>query len=111
VFGLPGNPVSAVVTFSLFVAPALAALQKAAPVDGPNREAELGATVVRNPRRDQAIRVRLEHRGTTTVAHPTGPQGSHIVTSLLLADALAVIPAGEGVIDSGTRIELLPLPR
>jgi molybdopterin molybdotransferase len=111
VFGLPGNPVSAVVTFSLFVAPALAALQGATAEHAPAAQAELGKPVARNPRRDQAMRVRLEHRGTTTVALPTGPQGSHIVTSLLLADALAVIPAGEGILDAGTRIDLLPLPR
>jgi molybdopterin molybdotransferase len=99
------------VTFSLFGLPALAALQGQ---DMPGRtlgEAELARTVKRNTRRDQAIRVRLEHTGTATVAHPTGPQGSHIVTSLLLADALAVIPAGDGEVEAGTRIEVLPLPR
>jgi molybdopterin molybdotransferase len=111
VFGLPGNPVSAVVTFSLFGLPALAALQGETAPDRPDGEAELAQAITRNPRRDQAIRVRLEHDGTTTLAHPTGPQGSHIVTSLLLADALAVIPAGDGELAAGTRLELLPLPR
>ena len=59
-FGLPGNPVSAVVTFSLFVAPALAALQGAAPRRKLEPEAVLGVDVPRNPRREQAVRVRLE---------------------------------------------------
>jgi molybdopterin molybdotransferase len=111
IFGLPGNPVSAVVTFSLFGLPALRALQGESAVERPRDEAELADPIPRNPRRDQAIRVRLEHTGPTTLAHPTGPQGSHIVTSLLLADALAVIPAGEGTLEAGTRIELLALPR
>ena len=60
VFGLPGNPVSAVVTFSLFVAPALAALQGGPAPRPPHGEATLGLAVKRNPRRDQAVRVRLE---------------------------------------------------
>jgi molybdopterin molybdotransferase len=117
VFGLPGNPVSAVVTFSLFAAPALAVLQGAGPEDLPGSEhrphgtATLATAVPRNPRRDQAMRVRLEHDATNTLAHPTGPQGSHIITSLLLADALAVIPAGDGELPAGTRIALIPLPR
>jgi molybdopterin molybdotransferase len=110
VFGLPGNPVSAVVTFSLFAVPALLALQGDSAQNTYDSEAELAQAIPRNPRRDQAIRVKLEHTGTTTLAHPTGPQGSHIITSLLLADALAVIPAGEGELAAGTRIELLSLP-
>jgi molybdopterin molybdotransferase len=110
VFGLPGNPVSSVVTFSLFVRPALFALQGAA-IDA-GREAALGTAVRRNPRREQALRVRLEHRpGGVPVAVPNGPQGSHIVSSLVGADALAMIPPGEGELDAGTRVQLEPLIR
>jgi molybdopterin molybdotransferase len=110
VFGLPGNPVSAAVTFSLFVAPALAALQGAAtqPTFG---EAVLGAPVRRNPRREQALRVRLERRDGATIAFPNGPQGSHVVTSLVGADALALIGAGEGSVEVGTAVPLAPLVR
>jgi molybdopterin molybdotransferase len=111
VFGLPGNPVSAFVTFSLFARPALLALQNAtedAPLD---QEAVLATAVKRNPSREMAIRVRLERLNDSTVALPNGPQASHIVTSLLGADALALIPAGEGDADAGTRVRLLPLAR
>ena len=110
VFGLPGNPVSAAVTFSLFVAPALAALQGRASVV-PLGEAVLGAEVPRNPRREQAIRVRLEHRRETTLAIPNGPQGSHVITSLIGADALALIPPGEGTVAAGASVALAPLTR
>ena len=110
VFGLPGNPVSAAVTFALFVAPALAALQGAAPTDE-TAQAELGAPVKQNGRRQQAIRVRLEHREGRLVAIPNGPQGSHVITSLVGADALALIPAGEGTLDPGTAVALQPPPR
>jgi molybdopterin molybdotransferase len=106
VFGLPGNPVSAVVTYSLFVAPALAELQGTSPSRRAQPEAVLGEDVQRNPRREQAIRVRLERDGERTVAFINGAQGSHILTSLLGADALAMIPAGEGVLAAGTRVTL-----
>ncbi len=109
-FGLPGNPVSAAVTFSLFVAPALAALQ-GRDGEAPRRHAVLGAQVRRNPRREQAIRVRLEHRDGETIAMPNGPQGSHVITSLVDADALALIPPGEGSVAAGTPVALTPLAR
>lgn len=110
VFGLPGNPVSAAVTFSLFVAPALAALQ-GAPTPAGIGEAVLGTSVRRNPVRDQAIRVRLERREGATVAIPNGPQGSHVVTSLVGADALALIAAGEGSLEEGAVVPLASLVR
>jgi molybdopterin molybdotransferase len=106
VFGLPGNPVSAVVTFSLFVAPALAALQGASSPRPPRPDAVLGVNVRRNPRREQAMRVRLEPDGAAVLAFPTGAQGSHILTSLLGADALAMIPIGEGQLAAGTAVRL-----
>ncbi len=106
VFGLPGNPVSAVVTFSLFVAPALAALQGAPSPEPPQPAAILGQDVGRNPRRDQMVRVRLVSEGGAVRAYPNGAQGSHILTSLLGADALALIPAGEGAQAAGSEVAL-----
>jgi len=111
VFGLPGNPVSSVVTFTLFVVPAIMALQAAADLSMDRTEAELGVAVKRNPGREQALRVRLERRNGTLLAVPNGPQGSHLVSSLLGADALAFIPAGEGELPAGARVALEPLPR
>jgi molybdopterin molybdotransferase len=111
VFGLPGNPVSAFVTFSLFVRPALAALQGRTEAPLLEPVAVLGAAVRRNPDREQAVRVRLERRDGRLVAIPNGPQGSHIVTSLLGADALAFIPAGQGELAVGETVTLERLPR
>ena len=69
VFGLPGNPVSAMVTFTLFVRPALAALQGA-----DLAEARISATltrpVERNPRREHAVRVSLTRTGEGWSATP-----------------------------------------
>ena len=112
VFGLPGNPVSAVVTFSLFVAPALAALQCAPAPRPAHRAARLGAPARRNPRRDQAVRVTVRAgEDGALVARTTGAQGSHILTSLLSADALAIIPAGDGELAAGTVVGLQALVR
>jgi molybdopterin molybdotransferase len=111
VFGLPGNPVSTFVTFSLFVLPALAALQGAGDERRPVRHASLGVAVRRNRNRDQALRVRLEDTDEGVVAIPNGPQGSHIISSLLGADALGLIPRGEGSLEPGDVVELAPLPR
>jgi molybdopterin molybdotransferase len=111
VFGLPGNPVSAYVTFALFVGPALAALQGARPEPLLGGEAVLGGAVPRNRQREQAVRVRLERRDRSTVALINGGQGSHMMSSLLGADALALIPPGEGELAAGTTVRLASLPR
>jgi molybdopterin molybdotransferase len=111
VFGLPGNPVSAVVTFSLFVAPALAALQGAPAPPPPSPTAVLGTELPRNPRREQAVRVSLSGGPARVTATPTGAQGSHILSSLLTADALGMIPMGEGVVAAGAEISLRALAR
>jgi molybdopterin molybdotransferase len=105
-FGLPGNPVSAMVTFQLFARPALAALQGAAP-DARRLTASLATPVARNPRREQAIRVHLRHSQNGPVAAPTkGAQGSHVLTSMVGADALALIAPGEGDAPAGERVEV-----
>jgi molybdopterin molybdotransferase len=111
VFGLPGNPVSAAVTFTLFVAPAIAALQRARATGPRSATATLGAAVRQNSRREQALRVRLEDRDGKLVAVLNGPQGSHVITSLVGADALALIPPGPGILGPGTVVALAPLPR
>jgi len=102
-FGLPGNPVSAMVTFLLFVAPALRAIQGRAAQT--TRSATLGEAIARHSDRDECVRVRLE--GSQVFA--TGPQGSHILSSMALADALVIIERGEGSLAAGSEVELLTL--
>jgi molybdopterin molybdotransferase len=101
VFGLPGNPVSSMVTFLLFVRPALLALQGATTASERGR-ATLATALPRNPGRDECVRVRLEDGR----AVPTGPQGSHILSSMLGADALAIVPMGEGELAAGAEVEI-----
>lgn len=111
VFGLPGNPVSALVTFVLFVTPALGALAGERIGELTTQTAILASSVRRNPHREQAVRVRLDSQAGRLVAEPNGPQGSHLISSLLGAGALALIPPGEGRLEAGSPVELSPLPR
>ena len=101
VFGLPGNPVSAMVCFLLFARPALRQMQGAPPAP-PRGRAVLGAPVPRQPARDEAVRVRLDNGH----ALPTGGQGSHQLHSMLGAEALAIVPRGEGDMPAGTEVEI-----
>ncbi len=104
VFGLPGNPVSSVVTFLLFAQPALSQMQGADPAQ-PRTTARLTEDVTPTAGRDEMVRVRLNGDSAT----PTGPQGSHVMTSLLGADGLARVPAGEDVLAAGSEVDVLLL--
>ena len=103
-FGLPGNPVSAMVTFQLFARQALAALQGADPQ--PRRLSAVAAEPIRRHAREQAVRVTLESSAAGLLARLTGEQGSHMLTSMLGADALALIAPGEGTVEPGARLEV-----
>jgi molybdopterin molybdotransferase len=107
-FGLPGNPVSAMVTFQLFARPLLRALQGADPAQA-RSTAILDGPIRANSDRDQAVRCRLRMADDGWHAEPTGPQGSHVMSSMVGAAALAVVPAAERDLAPGERvlIELL----
>lgn len=105
VFGLAGNPVSAMVGFHLFVRTALAAMQGADP-SVPRTSATLEEPIARHRSREQAVRVHLETSGNGWRARATGPQGSHMLTSMLGATALARIAPGEGDVPAGERVDV-----
>ncbi|MCS7071937.1 MAG: molybdopterin-binding protein, partial [Anaerolinea sp.] len=92
-FGLPGNPVSAQVTFLVFVRPVLLRLG-GYPDDSPTFPVILGEDVVSDGRRSY-IRVKLQEKeGQHPVALTTGTQSSGALTSMVYADALVIIPEG-----------------
>lgn len=105
VFGLPGNPVSAMVTFLLLVRPALRALSGAVP-ERMRTSAMLDEDYPKQPGRAHAVRCKLELREDGWHARATGAQGSHILTSMLDADALALIPADSEGVAAGERVEI-----
>jgi molybdopterin molybdotransferase len=109
VFGLPGNPVSAIVTFTLLAAPALRALS-GAPSGSARTTAQFACDYAKPAGRAHAVRCRLRASDAGWIAEPTGAQGSHVLTSMLGADALALIPSQSLGVSAGERvaIELLP---
>ena len=109
VFGLPGNPVSAMVTFILFARPALLAMQGLDP-EAPRASAVLESDYPKKPGRAHAVRCSLRAGEEGLVARTTGAQGSHVLTSMLDADALALIPADSDGVAAGERVELELLP-
>jgi molybdopterin molybdotransferase len=105
VFGLPGNPVSSLVGFELFVRPALGALQGARDPRPRFLPGVLAARLTRTGARDQLVRARLEDG----VLHPIIGQDSHMIARAAAANALVLVPRGEGVLDQGATISWLPL--
>jgi len=110
VFGLPGNPVSAMVTFVLFAAPALRAMQ-GAPVAGARPTAVLDGGYQKPAGRAHALRCRLSAREDGWHASVTSAQGSHVLSSMLAADALAIVPSDVTRLQPGARVEIEPLCR
>jgi molybdopterin molybdotransferase len=111
VFGLPGNPVSTMVTFHLFARPALRAMTGLDPFAA-RTQAILAATYRKKPGKAHYLRCRLELGAEGWRAHLTRErQGSHVLTSMLGADALVVIPADAEEIAAGERVEVELLPK
>jgi molybdopterin molybdotransferase len=109
VFGLPGNPVSSLVGCELFVKPALAALQGARE-PGPRFAAgRLSATVTRNAARDDLLRARSHSSDEGVVLEPVAGQESHMIVRAAEADALVLIPRGNGELTAGSAVRYLPL--
>ncbi|MDW8326776.1 MAG: molybdopterin molybdotransferase MoeA [Anaerolineales bacterium] len=101
--GLPGNPVSALVGFEVFVRPALLRLAGQTALERFTVLAEL-AEPVHSDGRETYLRVTLEQRGERFIAHSTGLQGSNIITSLVKADGLLIIPAGVTQVAAGSTL-------
>jgi molybdopterin molybdotransferase len=109
VFGLPGNPVSSLVACELFVRPALRALQGAAD-PGPRFAAgRLAVAVTRNAGRDDLMRARSTSTDDGVVLEPVGGQESHMIARAAEADALVLVPRGEGEVAAGAIVRYLPL--
>jgi molybdopterin molybdotransferase len=105
VFGLPGNPVSAMVTFHLFVRPALAALM-GAPSGRTRTTAIMDEGYRKPPGRAHVVRCRLDAREDGWHVRPTKEQGSHVLTSMLGAQALALLEVERGDVSAGERVEI-----
>jgi molybdopterin molybdotransferase len=104
VFGLPGNPVSSLVTCELFVRPAIRALVGEAD-PGPRFETgTLGASARRDRRRDTFVRARVTGGPAGAVLTPVAGQESHMIARAALAGALVHVPRGDGEIVEGSPV-------
>ena len=94
IFGLPGNPVSSLVVFELFVRPALLKMAGHTELLRPTFKATLAEPVTNRDGRVNYMRAILKASNGHYTAETTGPQGSGILHSLVLANGLITIPAG-----------------
>ena len=109
VFGLPGNPVSVLVGFELFVRPALLALQGVRDPLPRFERGVLGASLKRNPGRDELVRGRLVTGLEGAVVEPLAGRESHMIARAAGADALILVARGEGELGKGEPVDYLRL--
>jgi molybdopterin molybdotransferase len=109
VFGLPGNPVSALVGCELFVKPALRALQGLAHALPRLEPGRLAAGLRRNEERDEFVRARSRVEGDSLVLELIVGQESHMIVRSGAADALVHIPRGNGELAAGSTVRWLRL--
>lgn len=103
-FGLPGNPVSAYVSFEVFVRPSIRRMQGRRDLSRPRINAALEAPIESVFDKVEFVRVALRRRDGEWQARPTGDQGSGILRSLVEADGLAEVPSDRDRIDIGERV-------
>jgi molybdopterin molybdotransferase len=109
VFGLPGNPVSALVGCELFVKPALRALQGLADPLPRFEPGQLAVALRRNEERDEFVRARSRVDGDALALEPIRGQESHMIVRSAAADALVHVPRGNGELAAGSTVRWLRL--
>ncbi|HEU4672929.1 MAG TPA: gephyrin-like molybdotransferase Glp [Candidatus Limnocylindrales bacterium] len=119
-FGLPGNPVSTFITFELFVRPAIRQLAGLTPLERSRDRAVLDGSATSGRDRRTFLRVAAVRDGDGSVSRDgagraivrlAGGQGSHVLSALAAADALAIVPEEVTSVDPGTELELWWLDR
>ncbi len=111
IFGLPGNPVSSMVSFELFARPGLRRMMGRLDAERPRVRARAAEPLKRHP--DGKIhfsRVYVAEDGDGFQARSSGGQGSHQMMAMATANGLAILPDGEGV-DVGDPVDVMLLDR
>jgi molybdopterin molybdotransferase len=109
VFSLPGNPVSAMITFEAFVRPALLRMMGRKKVVRPLVKATLAGEVRKKPGKVHFLRVGIEVRDGEYFASSAGDQNTGILRTMVLADALAVLPADRTSFAAGETVDIFLL--
>jgi molybdopterin molybdotransferase len=109
VFGLPGNPVSVIVNFLLFVKPAIMALRGISTDPVAHRTVPLAEAVENRDERPSYIPARLARRHDRIAAEPVNWAGSNDLRGAALADGFILIPSGPCRLAAGSSVSFLPL--
>jgi len=107
--GLPGNPVSSMITFELFARPAILKMMGKKNLAKPTIEAIIENPVVNSDGRRIFARAVVEKRGSQYFARLTGPQGSGILTSMTLANGLVIVPEDKAGAAAGDTVQVMML--
>jgi molybdopterin molybdotransferase len=106
VFGLPGNPVSCMVTFDLFVAPALAHIAGQSVVPRLTRRARLTKNIASASGREDYVQVRLTERDGETWAEPVFGK-SNLIYTLVRSDGMVKVELNQGGLVEGARVDVI----
>ena len=105
--GLPGNPVSAMVSFERFARPAILKMAGNSNLDRPMRTVNF-LEAIRSDGRETYVRAIISRQSDGSfAAMSTGNQGSHVMTSLVKANGLVIIPEGVTEVEAGTELQAL----
>ncbi len=111
IFGLPGNPVSALVSFEVFVRPALRKMIGAMPLTRPMVAARTTQALTSPPGRRSYLRVLLEARDGAYVVTPVSGSGSHLLSGMARANALVVLDEQTTAVAAGEQVPTMLLER
>lgn len=109
VFGLPGNPASSLVSFELFVRPAIRKLLGHARVGRSILRAELAEDISKKPGRAHYLRAQLEQREDKLIVRPLSKQGSGMLRSMVAVDGLIELLAESGNVSAGSQVSVMSL--
>ncbi len=107
--GLPGNPVSSMITFELFARPAILKMMGKKNLSKPTIEAILDGHIKNTDGRRIFARAIVSREGDRYLARVAGPQGSGILTSMSRANGLVIVPEDVEVVEEGETVEVLML--
>ncbi len=111
VFGLPGNPVSSMVAFEQFVRPSLLKMMGHRRLFRPVIDAILRQDISKEPGRRHFVRVRISLEEGEYFVVPTGAQGSNLLTPIMKANGLMIIPEDQEVVRAGEKVKVQLLDR
>ena len=103
-FGLPGNPVSSMISFEQFVRPSLLKMMGHKKLFRPVVEAILKEEIRKKPGRRHFMRARVSLEGDRYMVTTTGPQGSGILRSMVEANGLVIVPEGKTEVKAGEKV-------